>query len=256
MNRLFHYLFSVALLLALGACADDSDSFLADQENGLSGSITRFAVHNGFMYSLNPNGINTYDLSDADNPQLVHTIDTDYGLETITIYEGIIYIGSTTSLYILSIDDPARPVILSQTGREGILIGEGCDPVVVKNNYAYSTVKIINEICGSFNAESLLITFEVSDPRAPQIVSSYRLDEPNGLGYSDTHLFVCDRDHVLVFSLEEPAEPQLTEFNIAVPEAVDVIVRQDMLLVSSKTAFNFYDISDISNIQPLSVILK
>lgn len=256
MNHLFHYLLLLVLVLALGACADDSDSFLADQENGLSGSITRFAVHNGYMYSLNPNGINTYDLSDADNPQLVHTINTDYGLETITIYDGIIYIGSTTSLYILGIDEPSRPVILSQTGREEVIMGDGCDPVVVRNNYAYSTVKIINEICGSFNAESQLITFEVSDPRAPQIVSSYPLDEPNGLGYSDTHLFVCDRDHVLVFSLENPADPQLTAFSIAVPEAVDVIVRQDMLLVSSKTAFNFFDISDVSNIRPLSVILK
>lgn len=256
MNRLFYYLFPLLLLLALSACADDSESFQPNQENGLSGSITRFAVHNGFMYSLNPNGINTYDLSQPDNPQLVSTINTDYGLETITIYEGIIYVGSTTSLYILGIDDPARPVILSQTGREEVILGDGCDPVVVRNNYAYSTVKIINEICGTFNAESQLITFEVSDPRAPQIVSNYPLDEPNGLGYGATHLFVCDQDQVLVFSLDDPADPQPTTFSIAVPQAVDVIVRGDLLLVSSKTAFNFFDISDVSNIQPLSVISK
>lgn len=255
MNRLLNYTF-IALILLLGACANDAEDFSPDAENGVSGSITRFAVHNGFMYSLNPNGINTYDLSDPDKPQLVHSLPTDYGLETITIYAGTVYIGSTTALYILSIENPARPEILSRTTREAFFLGEGCDPVVVKDTFAYSTIKIINEECGSFNDESLLITYNVSDPFSPVATSSYSLLEPNGLGYSDTHLFVCDQDAVLVFSLDNPAEPVLTEFQIDLPQSVDVIVRGDILLASSRTAFHFYDISDISAIRPLSVITK
>ncbi len=256
MNRLCNSGFILLLLLVLGACADEADNFNPRSENGVSGSITRFAVYNGFMYSLNPNGINTYDLSDPDSPQLVHTLPTDYGLETITIYEGTVYIGSTTALYILGIDNPARPEILSRTTREAFFLGEGCDPVVVKDTFAYSTIKIINEQCGNFNDESLLITYNVRNPFNPVATSSYPLSEPNGLGYSDTHLFVCDQDGVFIFSLANPAEPALTEFQIDLPQAVDVIVRGDILLASARTAFHFYDISDISNIRPLSVITR
>lgn len=96
----------------------------------------------------------------------MHTLPTEYGLETIIIYDNTIYLGSKTALYILSIDNPAAPVILSQTERVNFPFG-GCDPVIVKDTYAYSTVKIIENICGQPATQSALLVYDVSNKSAP-----------------------------------------------------------------------------------------
>ena len=136
--------YKFALLIWVAAWLSGCSEGAADLSgaDGQSGSITRFTVYNGYMYALNPNGVLTYSLADADKPELVNTLPTDYGLETIIIYDNTIYLGSRSALYILGIDNPAAPVILSQTDREAVFFG-GCDPVGGEGQYAYSTGEII-----------------------------------------------------------------------------------------------------------------
>jgi hypothetical protein len=139
-TKIVHLLYGMVMLLTIlssSSCeksAEERD--LAIGEEGLSGSITRFAVLGDYLYALNPNGVLTYNVSNASKPVLTSIINTDYGLETITIYDGYVYIGSRTSLYILDISNPSIPTILSQT-QGGSLLGGGCDPVVVKGDYYY-----------------------------------------------------------------------------------------------------------------------
>ena len=83
---------------------------------------------------LDQNKIKTYATAGNAEPVLQSTVYTHYGLETITIYDGSIYLGSRDGLYILDISNPAYPKVLSKTERS-TLFGR-CDPVVVKGSYA------------------------------------------------------------------------------------------------------------------------
>ena len=243
------------LFLLAASCSKDAAEIGLDQ--GQAGSITRFAVYGNFMYALNPNEVSTYSLQNPDKPQLVHTLRTDYGLETIIIYDNTIYLGSRTSLYILGIDDPAAPRILAQTGRFDFLLG-GCDPVVVKDNYAYSTVKIIENICGQVGARSALLVYDVSIKTAPINVGLYIMSLPNGLGIKGDYLLVCDEgtNRVEVYDISDPQALQLTPYSFPVIDPVDLIIKDDKAIVSSKTEFRFFDLSDMSQIRPLGSIGK
>jgi hypothetical protein len=251
----FSIFFSLIMGAILTACSLESADIGKTAEQ--SGSITRFAIHNGYMYTLNPNQVKTYSLQNPDKPQLVHTLATDYGLETIIIYDNTIYLGSRSALYILEISNPAAPRILSQTNRGDVFIG-GCDPVVVKNNTAYSTIKIIENICGRVSAQSALLVYDVTDKQNPQTIGSYTLSLPNGLGYMDNYLFVCDEgtDRVEIYDITNPAALELTRYAIPMTDPIDLIVTGDKLIVSAKTEFRFFDIRDITNIQPLGRLAK
>ena len=90
-NILQNLCFSCLFLFIFSACSSDS-GLLIESNNGSSGSITRFATLGDFMYTLNPNELQTFDISDPGNPVLLSELETDYGLETIFIYEGRIYL--------------------------------------------------------------------------------------------------------------------------------------------------------------------
>jgi hypothetical protein len=251
MNKLF-----VSLLLVLLAAACSKDAAVTDL-TGKSGSITRFAIFQNYLYVLNLNEVQTYSLQDADNPVLVHRLATDYGLETILVYEGTIFIGSTTALYILDLSNPAAPSLLSKTDREFTFFG-GCDPVAVKGDYAYSTIKIIQNICGRVSSESALIVYDVSNKTAPVTLGTYPLSIPNGLGYKDDYLFVCDEgtDRLEVFDISDPRALYWTNYAVPLTDPVDLIVNGDRMIVSTKTDFQIFDISDITAIRRVGQIAK
>lgn len=258
LNR--HYaIFAVLLAWGLLAVATSCSADLAEigLEQGQSGSITRFAIHNGFMYALNPNEVKTYSLANPDKPEHLHTLVTDYGLETIIVYEGSIFIGSRSALYILDISNPAAPFVRSQSNRADDLLG-GCDPVVVQGNFAYSTVKIIINVCGQAAAQSALLVYDVSNLSNPVNVGTYFMNRPNGLGYKGDHLFVCDEGSGLVevFDISNPLDVKPTPFAIPIADAIDLIIRGDQMIVSARTEFRFYDISNIEDIKPLGSIGK
>lgn len=247
----------VILLLLLGLTACSQDAGLLENP-GQSGSITRFAVHNGYMYALNLNEVLTYSLAQADQPALVHRLPADYGLETIIIYDNTIYIGSRSALYILDISNPAAPVILSKTNREDAFFN-GCDPVVVKGDYAYSTVKIIQNVCGNVSTESALLVYDVRDKSAPVRVGTYPLGQPNGLGYKDNYLFVCDEgaDRLEVFDIGNPeALASLPASAVGLVDPVDLIVNGDKMIVSTKTDFQIFDVGNLPLIRRIGQISK
>ena len=255
MKKLF-FLFSMLFLMF--SC-DKNDLENTSSSNGISGSITRFAVSGQYMYVLNQHEVQTYDISDSDNPVLIHHLAADYGLETIHIYDNTIFLGSTTALYILDIQtNPAAPALLSKTFPD-IQVGPShCDPVVAKGNYVYSTIKITANVCGNIASESALVVYDVTDLSAPEVVNSYLLSEPNGLGYQDDYLFICDEgsDKIEVFDITKPAQPELTGLSISITDPVDLIIDRGKMIVSTKTDFLIFDISDVQHIQKLGKIAK
>jgi len=245
MKKLIYFLMVSALL---AACSKSESDQLANP-TGKPGSITRFSSYGNYLYVLDQNKIVTYDITNAGQPKKVHELVDDYGLETITLYEGTIYIGSRSALYILEIANPAAPSILSKSERIGDLAG-GCDPVAVRNQYAYSTVKIIENVCGQANVSSRLLVYDVTNKTNPILVDEEAMDIPNGLGYKDNTLFVCDEgaDRIFLFDISIPSDPvPFSSFDLV--DAMDLIVDGNRMVVSTKTGFSFFDVTDVNNIQ-------
>ncbi len=252
--------FLIALAFAAAGCENQNDSqfFPANGQantNGQSGSITRFAVYGDYLYALDQNKILVYKFNAAGTPILINKVQTQWGLETIIIYEETIYVGSTTSLYILGISNPENPVLLSQTDRETDLAG-GCDPVVVKGNYAFSTIKIIPNVCGLVNQSSRLLVYDVTDKTAPVLIGGADMSMPNGLGYKENVLFVCDEgtDTVVLFDISNPANPTVTS-SLELTDPVDLIINGNRMVVSTKTGFSFYDITNPAQIVPMGSLV-
>lgn len=259
MKNIFQFIV-IATFCILAACSFENGELEAiANEGGKSGSITKFTIHKGYMYALNPNEVQTYSLENPNEPALVHTVETNYGLETIIVYDNTVYVGSRTSLYILDISIPYQPTILSEANRADLGFFSGCDPVVVKDNYAYSTIKVIDNICGTFNAQSLLLVYDVSNKSEPKIVGEFFLDEPNGLAYIGNHLVVCDEgsDELLIFDISDPknVEP-LTDYSISITDPIDLIIHDSNMIVSTKTSFHIYNVSSIADIIPTGIIPK
>lgn len=247
---------AIVSVLLLSACSKEAADGLADP--GISGSLARFAIHNGYLYALNPNEVRTYSLENPDKPALTHTLTTDYGLETILVYDNTIYLGSTTSLYILNIDNPAAPRIASQTPGMEWFAGR-CDPVVVKNQFVFSTVKIIENRCGFAAAQSALLVYDATDKTAPQLLATYPLGLPNGLGYKDHYLFICDEgtDKLELFDITDPRQPTLwSDFSVEMVDPVDLIVDGAKMIVSTKTDFQIYDVSALPVVKRIGTIVK
>ena len=238
----------------LFSCAKESSLVQPDVK---SGSLARFVVHQGYLYSLNHHEVITFAVQADGVPLLVDRLPLDYGLETIIVYEGLVYVGARTGLYILDIAQPGKPVMLSRTERSQSLLG-GCDPVVVRDSFAFSTVKIINTICGQTNVRSALLVYQVADPTAPEEVGQYDLDEPNGLGYKGDVLFVCDEgsDRVVLLDIADPRFVKLLDIEVLIEDPIDLIIHGERMVVATRTAFQFYDIQDIQDIRPLGTISK
>ncbi len=239
------------------SCAKDASSAL--EQTGKSGSVTRFAVLNNYMYVLNMNEVQTYDITNKDKPSLVHVLKTEYGLETITIYDNTVYLGSTTALYILDIiTNPAAPAVLAKSDRAETFGFTGCDPVVVKDNYAYSTVKIIVNICGNISAESALLVYDVTNKTKPEAIGQFAMNLPNGLAYKDNFLFVCDEgeDKLVVFDISIPEKTTKLDLQIPVIDPIDLIVNGNQMIVSCKKEFQVFDISDVQKTKRIAQIAK
>ncbi|MBK8654527.1 MAG: hypothetical protein KBG02_15430 [Haliscomenobacter sp.] len=254
--RALLFLFLAGIALAGSSCSY-SESAFADQSSGQAGSITRFAVFKGYMYALNQNEVQTYRLKDDGDPDLIHRLPTDYGLETIFIYENTIFLGSRTAMYILDITNPAAPALLSKSDRQDSFFG-GCDPVVVQGHYAFSTIKIIQNICGRASSQSALLVYDVADKTAPEQIGIYPLNLPNGLGIKDHYLLVCDEgsDRVEVFDIADPKALKPTLFSFSLEDPYDLIIRGETMIVSTKTRFQLYDVRDMAAIRPAGSIAK
>ncbi|MFN5235922.1 MAG: LVIVD repeat-containing protein [Bacteroidota bacterium] len=254
MKKLLLLMLSVVVL---GACSKD---FLSESApgQGVSGSITRFAVNGNYMYVLNQNEVQTYDITDRANPVLKHRLATDWGLETITFYDNSLFLGSTTALYILDITNPAVPVIQAKSDRLSTVGFTGCDPVAVNGDYAYSTIKVIENICGVISAESALIVYDVSNKSNPKVLGTYPMNIPNGLGYKDNYLFVCDEgsDLLVVYDITNPAALELAPVTVPMTDPYDLIVDGQRMIVSTKTDFQIFDVSQLPQIRKIGTIGK
>lgn len=216
---------------------------------GVGGSMARFLTYDKYLYMLQSDYmLKVVDISDTATPEITYDKYVGWGLETMFIYDGYMYLGATDGMYILSLQDPDTPFTTAIYRHI-----TSCDPVVVSGNLAYVTLRSGNR-CGG--TADLLEVIDVSDKYSPELIASYGMDEPYGLGISGSTLFICQGDNgLVVYNASNPytiKNNKLAEFNNI--QATDVIPVNDILFAIGDSGFYLYDYSDVNEINLLGSI--
>jgi len=158
--------------------------FALANDVGVGGSLARFQIVDNYLYTVGQNEMAIFNISNLAQPTLANTQYAGWNIETMFQADGYLYLGGTNGMYIYSLSNPSYPEYISE-----FIHWEGCDPVVVEGDYAYLTLRGGN-LCGQ--QESVLEVINISDKSNPELVATYILVNPYGLGLKDDLLFVCD----------------------------------------------------------------
>jgi hypothetical protein len=252
MKKILFSLFVVGCsLLFLPSCTLYSDAEVAPNNNGKSGSITKFTVVENYLYALSDNKIVVYDISDKNNMINVGSTTVAYNIETIFSFANRLYIGATDGVFIVDITDKTKPVVQSKA-----MHFVGCDPAIAKANVAYSTVRTGTVCNNNFRSNGMLVVYDVTDALYPSELTFIVMEEPQGLSYDGNTLFVCNGNYgVHVYDITDNRNPEyLTK--ISDINAVDVIAENNLLIVSSPSGYTFCDYTDLNNIRIVKTINK
>jgi len=220
--------------------------------NGVSGSMARFILVDQYLYTAANSVLSPYDLSDISNPIKQANINMSFEIETMFPYNGNLFLGSPSGMYIYSLSNPLAPSYVSMYEHM-----TGCDPVVVKGTTAYVTIRTGNTCNGWQNT---LEVIDIANVNAPTMLASYSMVNPHGLGISsnsDNTLFVCDGDAGLkIFDATKPLEiSQNLIKTYSEIHAYDVIpLKDNTLMMIGEDGLYQYDFSDVNNVKQLSVV--
>lgn len=199
---------------------------------GTGGSMARFNIKDDYLYVAGTSKMNVFDISVLDSPREVFNDYIGWQIETIFNQGDYMYLGSARGMYIYSIENREQPTYVSEISH--VL---GCDPVVVDGDTAYVTIRGGNE-CGQ--PFSQLEVIDVSDKENPELLKTYEMDSPYGLGVKDDWLFVCDGDSGLkIYDKTESPELTLTDHFQDI-NTYDVIPLEEVLLMIGDNVLHQY----------------
>lgn len=215
---------------------------------GVGGSLARFIIYGDYFYGLNQLNMQVIDITQPVNPVAGALINMERMVETVFIDQDKLYIGTQTGMLVYSLASPATPSKITQFDHF-----QSCDPVVVQDNYAYITMRAGNN-CGNFQNQMDVVDLHVIT--SPQLVKSYPMTEPFGLGIDNNKLFVCDGSAGLkVYDATDKLriDEHLIHTFTGI-KATDVIPWNGVLILMAEDGIYQYDYSDLNNLQLLSKI--
>jgi hypothetical protein len=215
---------------------------------GTGGSLARFMVYDDFLYAVDNSSLKLFAISTPADPTLLKEMNVGWNIETLYPYEQKLFLGSTTGMFIYSLQDPSNPEFIS-----GFTHVSSCDPVVVEGNYAYVTLRAGN-LCGDIRSQ--LDVIDISDIQNPEQIADYTMEEPYGLAIDDTLLFVCDGSAGLkIYNAADPKtidQHKLAQYEHI--QAFDAIPLGNVFVMIGTDGLYQYEYSDPANIHQLSVI--
>jgi hypothetical protein len=224
---LFINVLSLVLIFSVLSCSEnDLSSSSSGESVGVAGSLSRFAIGNNILYTVDNSKLRLFDISNAADPVFLETISLSLAnIETAFINGNTLYIGANNGMEIYDISNPSSPVFLSTYNHS-----VACDPVVADSAYAYVTLhsRTDNTRCGGMINELQII--DIRDKRNPRLVQQYQMTKPLGLGLhpSTQSLFVCD-DGIKRFNVANSPNIFLEGLYRNI-DASDVIPLNDLLL--------------------------
>ncbi|MCL1938956.1 MAG: hypothetical protein FWF52_11245 [Candidatus Azobacteroides sp.] len=228
--------------------ADSSEShpsLIAKSGEGLE-SMSRFALHDTYLYAVINNQMSIIDLSTGTPRKVEGNIYISNHVETVFSYQDKMFIGTSFGLLIYSLQEPLNPVLCSQ-----VMHIYDCNPIAMNDTLAYVTIRVGNQ-CGQKSNE--LIVLDMSDAYQPAQIASYPMYNPKGMLVNKDVLFVCD-DGLKIFNLSNPNalnSQLITHYNEI--DGYDIVSSNNVVIVISDNGLHQYDCSNLSHLNLLSVI--
>lgn len=212
------------MLVCIAACESDSSGDL-NTPQGTGGSMTRYAINNGYLYIASQSTISVFDIRN-NTFEKINTVTTTGGLETIVARGEYLYLGAIDAMYIYSIADPAKPAFIF---RYAHIVS--CDPVVVQGNRAFVTLRAGAACNRGTNALEII---DITNKNNPSLIANYPMLSPHGLGVDGNLLFICEGENGLkVFDIQNEHSIQL-KLHIENIHAYDVIPNNGILLLTGE----------------------
>lgn len=232
--------------MALGA--ESGGGAVTTQTIGIGGSMARFIINGDQFYGLNQTEMQVVNISQPFRPVVGTRIEMQRMVETVFMDSTYLFIGTQTGMLIYDVSEPNTPVFKSEYSHV-----QSCDPVVVKDNLAYVTLRQGNR-CG--NWLSVMEVIDLQNIMNPTLLKSYPMTEPYGLGIDNKTLFVCDGPAGLkIFDATDPMQvDQHLLYNYANLNAFDVIPFGNILIMIATDGIYQFSYSDLQNITLLSKI--
>ncbi len=218
-------------------------------ETGQGGSLARFSLINEYLYVISESRLTAYNLSNPTKPSETQTTDISWGIETLFPYKDNLFIGANDGMYIYSLSNPEVPAYVSKFQH-----ARACDPVVVKDDIAYVTLRNGTR-CQNFINQLDII--DVKDVTNPRLIVSFDMEHPHGLAVRDNNLYLCEGEHGLkVFEtddIEKLSDNKIDHIkNMNAKDAISLA--KDHLLVIGDGGLYQYDTSDPSDVKEISYL--
>lgn len=216
---------------------------------GVAGSMARFGLYKNMLYIVGQYNLYTFKLNSASDASLLNTSYVSWNVETIFITDNHMFLGTQNGMIVESLEVPESPAQIATYSHI-----TACDPVIVKDDLAYVTLKGGTTCRGTVNQ---LDVIRMSNGYSKfELLKSYPMYGPQGLGIDDELLFICDGDAGLkIYNTSDPLS--ITNNMIAsfpLINAYDVIPMNNYLFMIGEKGFMLYDYSNVQNIKQIGFI--
>ncbi|MDO5663929.1 MAG: hypothetical protein Q4G63_01570 [Bacteroidia bacterium] len=218
---------------------------------GKGGSMARFGLYDNFLYTADRHQLFVFNVSEASKPQKVVTQSIGWNVETMFLYDNHMFLGTTDGMIILELVNPSAPRQISSFRHVTT-----CDPVVVQDGYAYITLRSGVTCNRAPNATvNVLDVVKLSDDyKTNNLIATYNMKAPYGLGIDKNTLFLCD-DGLKVYNVADKLNINnnlIAHFKDI--KTFDVIPLNKFLFMIGEDGFYLYDYTDLQNIKQLGSI--
>ena len=215
---------------------------------GKSGSMARFGLYDKYLYVVDNYMLYMINVENADTPIKAGTQSVGGNIETLFVYDRHLFFGTTSGMLVYSLEIPSNPTSVGTYWHI-----TSCDPVVIQDGYAYITLRS-GTGCNNTTVNRLDVIKCSDDYKQFDLLNSYVLSEPYGLGIDNNLLFICDgKAGLKVYDAIDKHQIRLLK-TFASIQTYDVIPADGYLFMSGNDGFYLYDYSDISNIRPVGHI--
>lgn len=215
---------------------------------GVGGSMARFGLYKDYLYVVNQYSLVSFKLNSTSKVTQLNTRSVGWNVETIFIADNHIFLGTQNGMIVMSLDSPENPV---QVGSFTHMTS--CDPVVIKGDLAFVTLKG-GTTCRGGTLNELDVVQMSNNYSKFTLLKTYAMKAPQGLGIDDDVLFLCDGDAGLkVFNIGDPLA-MTTIATFPSINAYDVIPMNNYLFMVGEKGFYLYDYSNVQNIKQIGTI--
>jgi len=228
-------------------CSEVEDFLSNDGSTSTQGSMARFTIKGDYLYIVDTDHLMAFDIADSTNVKLRSMQDAGWGIETIFAKDSLLFLGSTNGMYIFGLTRPGKPTFISNYTHF-----TSYDPVVVRGRYAFVTLRSgwSGNTWGLLNE---LQVIDITNIKNPVQAATYAMSAPRGLAITDSLLFVCDDNELLVMRATDPLNMTIKHRFLLDGIPYDVIAKNGLLTLSFSNGLAQYAYSN-DTIQKLSTL--